>query len=201
MFGFLAVRQMEFRVPAGSRMNPVSVLPVVVPDRPSAVEWKHVPASLVRSSFVVPAWTRSRAVPAVVMFVNSLWSEKVWAVQPLPEPSEDAPAREERRRGTPASVTRAWRALVPPASWEYGARGRGTENAAEGGARPGDAMLGGLRGSGPGVAVFVHGAVPQRAEELRFAGQHLDDEGELLPKVVVENQQIPDPSRLAPLAR
>ena len=50
---------MEFSVPAGSRMNPVSMPFVVVDARPRAVWWNHVSPSLVRSALLVPAWTRS----------------------------------------------------------------------------------------------------------------------------------------------
>uniref|UniRef100_UPI0037DD2244 hypothetical protein n=1 Tax=Streptomyces sp. WAC05458 TaxID=2487412 RepID=UPI0037DD2244 len=50
---------MEFSVPAGSRMNPVSTPFVVVEARPRAVWWNQVVPSLVRSALVVPAWTRS----------------------------------------------------------------------------------------------------------------------------------------------
>jgi hypothetical protein len=50
---------MEFNVPAGSRMNPVSTPSVVVDARPSAVWWNHVEPSFVRSELSVPAWTRS----------------------------------------------------------------------------------------------------------------------------------------------
>ncbi|MFE6196548.1 hypothetical protein [Streptomyces sp. NPDC057838] len=50
---------MEFKVPAGSRMNPVSTPFVVVEARPSAVWWNQVEPNLVRSELSVPAWTRS----------------------------------------------------------------------------------------------------------------------------------------------
>jgi hypothetical protein len=45
---------MEFSVPAGSRMNPVSTPFVVVEARPSAVWWNQVEPSLVRSALLRP---------------------------------------------------------------------------------------------------------------------------------------------------
>ncbi|MFI2720719.1 hypothetical protein ACH5AI_31010 [Streptomyces collinus] len=49
---------MEFKVPAGSRMDPVSTPFAVVEARPSAVWWHQVEPSFVRAELSVPAWTR-----------------------------------------------------------------------------------------------------------------------------------------------
>jgi hypothetical protein len=49
---------MEFNVPAGSRMNPVSTPFVVVLAKPSAVWWNHVQPSFVHSDLSVPECTR-----------------------------------------------------------------------------------------------------------------------------------------------
>ncbi|MFJ4939108.1 hypothetical protein ACIP8U_35305 [Streptomyces pseudovenezuelae] len=46
---------MEFKMPAGSRMNAVSTPFVVVDARPSAVWWNHVEPNLVRSELSVTA--------------------------------------------------------------------------------------------------------------------------------------------------